>query len=151
MIQIRFGKKDDINLILNGILEICKIEKQKPETKNKLIQQTKNAIQKKEIRIITLNKEPIGFLQYKFTKKTPYGIDYGNSENKFCWIDWFYITKEHRRKGFGEILIKDLKLLSKKKKIHEIMLDVFNINNQAIKFYKKEVFKDFIQILKIKN
>ena len=31
------------------------------------------------------------------------------------------------------------------------MLDVFNINNQAIKFYKKEVFKDFIQILKIKN
>jgi len=73
MNEIRYASKEDSNLIIKGIIEICNLEKEKPETKNKLTKQTKNAIQRKEIRIITLDHKPIGFVQYKFTKKTPYG------------------------------------------------------------------------------
>lgn len=148
MEEIRYAEKGDINFILQGIREICRIERQKPDSKAKLVNQIKKVIRKKEIRIIAQDKEAIGFIQFTFTKKSPYGIEYGNYERRFCWIDWMYVAKKFRNKGIGRALHKEVASACKKQGISEIMLDVFHINNSAMEFYKKEGFLEFIHILR---
>jgi diamine N-acetyltransferase len=150
MQQSRFALNEDIPFITNGIKEICLIEKQKPENDSKILKSLKIALLKKEILILCENNELIGFVQFKITNQTPYGIDYGKCEKKFCWIDWFYVAKKYRNQGFGKILHQNIRSLCKKKKVNEIMLDVFKINSNARKFYQKEGFSEFIYIMREK-
>lgn len=148
MKDIRYAEKGDINFILHGIREICRIERQKPDSKTKLISLIKKAIRKKEIRIIAQDKKDIGFVQFTFTKKSPYGIEYGNYNRRFCWIDWMYVAKEFRKKSIGRLLHKEVASACKKQGVSEIMLDVFHINSKARGFYEKEGFLEFIHILR---
>ena len=53
----------------------------------------------------------------------------------------------HRGEGIGKLLHKDLAGICKKWKIREIMLDVFERNENARKFYEKEGFEEFVHIL----
>lgn len=147
MVKITFAKTKDIPFILQGTKEICLIEKQESVLDNSQLKIIKTALKKKEIRVASIDRKIVGFIQFKFSKKNPYGIDYGDYERRFCWIEWFYVSKEWRRNGIGKLLHKDILALCKKKNIKEIMLDVFQVNNAAIKFYKKEGFSEFIKIL----
>jgi GNAT superfamily N-acetyltransferase len=149
-IKIQNATKKDINFIYNGTTDICKIEKQKPEKKAFTIKQLKQAIQTKKVRVAHLNKKPVGFVQFTFSNKSPYGLEYGRWERKFCWIEWMYITKKNRRQGIGILLKKDLEKICKKKKVNEIMLDVFEVNKKAKKFYIKNGFNDVIHIMTTK-
>lgn len=142
--------KEDVTFILRGIKEICKIEKQKPDPDKTIIKLTNNAINNNQIRILRINKKPIGFVQYKFTRKSLYGFDYGPYKRKYCWIDWWYVTKAYRRKGIGNMLYKEMIKICKKQKIKEIILDVFDVNRNARRFYEKEKFHNSIHILKEK-
>lgn len=148
--KLKSAEKRDILFILNGINEICKIEKQKVYKKSELIKIIKSSLRKKEIKIAIDKNKVVGFIQFKFSKLNPYGIDYGKYEKKYCWIDWMYVSKEFRGKGIGRSLHNYVRSICKKKNISEIMLDVFKVNKNAIKFYKKEGFIEFIHILKEK-
>lgn len=149
--KIRFATKKDIPFIVKGIQEICRIEKENPDKKENIIKITKKALRKKEIKVaVDKNNKPIGFIQFKFTNKTPYGIEYGNYERKYCWIDWMYTSEKYRGKGIGSILHKDILPICKKAKIKEIILDVFQVNPKAKKFYEKEGFREYIYLLKEK-
>jgi len=59
-----------------------------------------------------------------------------------------YVRKGFRGKGIGKALHEDVVSICKKKGIKEILLDVFQINSLARKFYEKEDFSQFIQILR---
>ncbi|MBW3003401.1 GNAT family N-acetyltransferase [Candidatus Woesearchaeota archaeon] len=148
MINVAFAKVKDVPFILRGTKEICTIEKQKPELENKQLKLIRSAIQNKEIRVASADGKAVGFVQFKFTKKNPYGINYGNYERKFCWIEWMYVLNEWRRKGIATLLHKDVISLCKKNNVKEIMLDVFQVNSVARKFYRREGFSEFIRILK---
>ncbi len=150
MLKIRYAIKADIPFILQGIREVCRIEMEKPDKKAKLIRLINKAMKKKEIRVVTQDGKTAGFVQYQFTRKSPYGIEYGNYGKRFCWIDWMYISKEFRRSGIGNALRNEIRRICKKHRISEILLDVFQVNESARKFYSKEGFSEFIHILKEK-
>ena len=61
-----------------------------------------------------------------------------------------YISKEFRRSGIGNALRNEIRRICKKHRISEILLDVFQVNESARKFYSKEGFSEFIHILKEK-
>jgi len=148
-INLEHASYANINFIIRGIKEICKIEQQEPEKIKILVKNTKRAIKNKRIRIIKKDGMIRGFVQFTFSSKEPYGLDYGKRK-RYCWVEWMYIAKSYRRKGFGRQLHKDLMKICNKNNVKEIMLDVFEVNENARNFYQKEKFKDFIHILREK-
>ncbi|MFA5888314.1 MAG: GNAT family N-acetyltransferase [Candidatus Nanoarchaeia archaeon] len=150
MLKIRYAIRSDIPFILQGIREVCKIEMEKPDKKPKLIRLINKAMKKKEIRVVTQDGKTAGFVQFQFTRKSPYGIEYGDYGKSFCWIDWMYVAKKFRRSGIGNALHNEIRRICKNRRVSEIMLDVFHVNESARKFYTKEGFSEFIHILKEK-
>lgn len=146
-IKIDYAKKQDILFIIKGIKEICKIEKEKPEKNSFLIKKIKEALEKNQIIIARYKDEPIGFVQFIFSNKEPYGFDYGKHGKEYCWIEWIYVLKKYRNEGIGSGLYKNLAKICKNKNIKEIMLDVFEINKHGQKFYFDKGFKPLINIL----
>lgn len=150
MFNLRYANKNDISFVLQGIFEICAIEKQKKDSLAVALKLITDALRKKEIRIITDDDVIVGFIQFAFTKKNPYGLKYGDYERKYCWVDNMYVAKKFRKMGIGEMLLKDVRVICKKEKISEIMLDVFHVNKKARAFYEEEGFSEFIHILRQK-
>ena len=148
--KIRKAKKEDVNFVLNGIKEICKIEKEKINSIKFLDKRVLNNIRKKRIILLEVEGKPVGFLEFIFSKKQPYGIDYEDEKKEFCWVNNMFVVKEFRRKGVGNDLFQELERICKKRKIKVILLDVFRINRKAGKFYKKEDFNPKIYVLEKK-
>jgi GNAT superfamily N-acetyltransferase len=140
----------DLDFIVKGMFEICNIERQVSDPRNTLIKQAKKAIKGEEILVARDKAKIVGFIQFVFAKKNPYGLDYGNYNKKYCWIEWMYVRRGYRRKGIGKRLQENVIAVCKKHKVKEIMLDVFDVNKNARKFYEEEKFCNFIHILKEK-
>ncbi|MBU0906854.1 MAG: GNAT family N-acetyltransferase [Nanoarchaeota archaeon] len=143
---LKNGNDSDVSFVINGIKEICKIEKQKPESNAGLLKAVKEAIKGGRLIVARLGNNRVGFVQFIFSTREPYGLDYGKRK-KFCWIEWMYVTRFYRRHGVGRYMHQKIVALCKKKNVGEIMLDVFRVNRSAISFYRKENFKSFIHIL----
>jgi phosphinothricin acetyltransferase len=144
-IEIRNAKKEDELLILKGIKEICKLEKEKPDSIAHLKKQFNHSLKRKEIIVTTINNKAVGFIWFLIASRVPYGVNYGK-QKKYCWLDWFYVLKEYRNKGIGTILLKELVKHCKKIKINEIITDVYNINKKSLQFHEKRGFKPRIEI-----
>ncbi len=67
---------------------------------------------------------------------------------KYAKIDGMVVEKENKRKGIGHLLIKHFQKWSKAQGATSIELNVYNFNNEAIKFYKKEGYKDIRQVMR---
>lgn len=147
-IVIENASTEDMEFIVKGMFEICSIERQLSDPRNTLIKQTKKAIKNREILVARDKNRPVGFIQFVFAKKNPYGLEYGDYRRKYCWIEWMYVKRGYRRKGIGKLLHKNVIAVCKKHKVKEIMLDVFDVNKNARKFYEEEKFCNFIHILK---
>ena len=58
-----------------------------------------------------------------------------------------YVAPEHRRKGVNNKILENLAQWCKSKNIHEIRLEVYNDNIDALKAYEKAGFtKHFIEM-----
>ena len=71
----------------------------------------------------------IGFLSYEINEKS--------KATKYLWIDEFEITENERGKGYGTLLLKEVKEIANKENIKRIELNVFDFNKNAINLYKK--------------
>ncbi len=78
------------------------------------------------------DKELIGYLAYEIKEKA----------TKCLWIDEFIITKKERGKGYGSLLMQEVKKISEKEKVKRIELNVYSFNENAIKLYKKLGYKE---------
>ena len=145
--EIRRARKDDLNFILEGIKEICEIENEKINNLNLLKNKLKKSIRRGGIICVIKDEKIRGFLEFIFSKKEPYGINYENEKKSFCWINNLYISKELRRKGIGTKLLQELEKICKEKEINKIMFDVFAVNKRAKKFYDKMKFGIKLQIM----
>ena len=74
----------------------------------------------------------VGYLAYQIKQKV----------TKFLWIDEFVITKSKRSKGYGSLLMEQIKKIAKKEKVKRIELNCFSFNENAIKLYKKLGYKE---------
>jgi len=148
MIKIENAKIKHINFILKGIEETFKIEKatltkkQKVELKKIILKDIKRG----EIKIALRENKPIGFIWFKFSDKTPFGVNYGKWDEKYCWINWTYVTEKFRNRGIASTLYKEVEKICKKKGIKTMMLDIFKANKLSEKIHEKLGFKKLLSI-----
>jgi GNAT superfamily N-acetyltransferase len=148
MIKIENAKTKNINFILKGIKEILETEKieftkkQKIELKKSIVKD----IKRKEIKVAIKENKPVGFIWFKFSNKIPFGVNYGKMDEKYCWVNWTYVTKKFRNKGIGSALYKEIEKVCKKKGIETMMLDIFKVNKLSEKVHKKLGFKELLSI-----
>ncbi|NYZ78533.1 GNAT family N-acetyltransferase [Candidatus Micrarchaeota archaeon] len=142
---IRNAKLQDIEFVLSGIREIFKIENDifVYSEKKKL---ARNAIRDKHIRVAMRGDKPIGFSWFKIGDLTPFGLDYGKWSRKYCWISFVYVLKNYRNKGIGSLLYEDIMRICKRKKVKQIMLDVFTVNKKSARFHERIGFKPLLSI-----
>ena len=133
----KYAIKENLNFIISGISEICKLEEEQIEPIKSLSKKILYAIKRKEIIISIKNKISTGFIWGTFTKKVPYGINFGNEKETFCWVSWTYVIRSERNKGIGTFLYNQLEKECKKRKVKQIRLDVFTVNKNSERFHLK--------------
>ena len=62
------------------------------------------------------------------------------------YISVICVNNKHRRRGIGENLLNNAKIIAKEKKCTRIILDVSKENKNAISFYKKNGFKIYDEV-----
>ena len=73
------------------------------------------------------------------------GLYYEKFDPESVWINWFVISENHRRKGYGSMLY-DFTLKEAKKtdrKYFKVFTDTYR--DAAIKFYRKKKFRKFAE------
>jgi len=147
-IKIRNAKIGDLKFIIKGIKEIFRIEKcrLKREKLNEEKRLALKAIKRNEVKIAVKEKKSLGFIWFAFSSTTPYGVDYGSWGKRYCFVSWVYVLKEYRHKGIGSLLYSEVKKICKKKKVKEIIIDVYAINKKSIKFHNRMGFKPLLYI-----
>jgi GNAT superfamily N-acetyltransferase len=148
MLTIRNAKLQDTEFILSGIRDILRIEKcvfsdRVYRERKKL---TKDAIKNKQVRVAIKENKPIGFSWFKISDLTPFGLDYGKWSEKYCWISFVHILKDYRNQGIGSLLYDDIMRICRRKRIKQIMLDIFTVNKKSARFHKRRGFKPFLLI-----
>ena len=83
----------------------------------------KNSIDLKNIKVVYLDKQKIGFFSV-------------SSDNKKAYLHNMQLVQLFHKKGIGGFLINFIEKKIKEKKIKKIKLQVF-LNNPAVKFYQK--------------
>jgi len=147
-LKIRDARVQDTGFILSGIRDIlrmenCVLNDKVYHEKKKL---TKDAIKNKHVRVATKENRPVGFSWFKICDLTPFGLDYGRWDRKYCWISYIYVSKRYRNQGIGSLLYDDITKICKSKRIKQIMLDVFTVNKKSARFHKKIGFKPILSI-----
>lgn len=63
-----------------------------------------------------------------------------------AYLSQLLVSKNNRKKGIGELLIKNFENFSKRKKCHIAYLDTSKKHKEAIRFYKKMGYKIVAQL-----
>ncbi|MCD6163708.1 MAG: GNAT family N-acetyltransferase [candidate division Zixibacteria bacterium] len=90
--------------------------------------------------VVQLDDELVGYC-LSYVSKKPYFFKLG----KFGFIGDLYVIDEHRRNGYGKMLVEDAHSFFKRKKVKQIELLVANGNVNTIKFWEKQGFKMLLQ------
>ena len=97
----------------------------------------------KELKVLGCYKDDklIGFLSYYIWERA----------NKYLWIDEFEITESERGKGYGTLLMNEVREIAKREKLSRIELNCWAFNKNAIKFYEKLGYKEQRVVLELKK
>ena len=87
------------------------------------------------------NEELVGYIEYEIKEKA----------TKFIWIDELIITEKERGKGYGTLLLNEIKRIQDEENIPRIELNVFSFNENAIKLYKKLGYEEQRYIFELKK
>jgi RimJ/RimL family protein N-acetyltransferase len=60
------------------------------------------------------------------------------------YLGFMFVPEEHRGKGLNKLILKTLIDWCKTRNVFEIRLDVYDVNETAIKAYKKSGFKNYL-------
>lgn len=132
--------KKDIELLCKWDKDLVSISRPYVKCTEHFKEQFKKDIKKSlnkksnKILIFEYDKKPIGYiwLEKKYHRYT---------QERVGHISQIYLIKEHRGKGFGNLLMKKAEEFFKKHNIKKIGLTVTVSNERAIRFYKKSGFK----------
>jgi len=132
--KLRYANKNDIDFLVRGLKETHIIEKWPRE--NLVPEQEKQdamtAIEKKWIRIAEESGNPIGFLWFNPNFRAMH-LD----REDYLWIHLIFIVEKWRSKGVAKFLISDVEQIAKKLGRKEIIFDIFEVNTDSNKFFKK--------------
>ena len=141
--KIRYVKDSDFNFLIEG-LEKNRVLENRPQKDIKAKESDKKefrqAIRKKNIRVLEENGKPIAFLDFRTDFKVMHIYD------KFFWVDLIFVREDYRGKGLGKLLYKDAIKKAKKKGFKKIVIDVFEANKNSVEFHKRLGFKPIYTI-----
>lgn len=103
---------------------------------NKLLQELQNP--NSIFYLALLNEEIVGYLKLNFEDAQT-----GLKDNKAVEIERIYVRKEHFGTGIAQALFAKAMAIAQKNRLHYIWLGVWEHNQRAIAFYKKQGFKQF--------
>lgn len=132
MINIRFAKIDDTDLILNFIRELAIYEKLLDDVsanadliRNALFSERKYA----ECIIAEYNHQPVGFALFFHNFSTFKG-------KPGLYLEDLFVNPEYRGKGIGKSLLIELAKIAKERNCSRFEWSVLDWNTPAIDFYK---------------
>jgi len=131
--KVRNACPDDTGLILQMIREFADFEQlldqvvtDEKTLKHNLFTDPKGP----EVLIAEENNQPVGFVLFFHNFSTFLGKKGINIEN-------LYVRSEYRGKGYGELILKEICELAKKRNCGRVEWCVLDWNERAINFYKK--------------
>ena len=65
------------------------------------------------------------------------------------YLGFMFVPEEHRGKGYNKLIMNALIQWCKERQIHEIRLDVYDVNHSAIKAYEKAGFKKHLITMRL--
>jgi ribosomal protein S18 acetylase RimI-like enzyme len=154
-IKIRKAKKEDIQNLQKLYFKLLKYEDQnfskiidprwiKTEAGRRSLH--KRIKDPKQHVVLALDREkPIGFLIGEYYKATAYKRIKRDSE-----ILSLYVDEKYQNNRIGPKLIDEFERWAKVKKCDQIKLEPYFNNVRAIKFYKREGYKDYVVMLRKK-
>lgn len=89
--------------------------------------------------------EPVGFLIGEYYKATAYKRIKRDSE-----VLSLFVEKKYRGKQIGPMLIEEFENWARTKNCDQIKIEPYFNNVKAIKFYKREGYKDYVVMLRKK-
>jgi GNAT superfamily N-acetyltransferase len=143
-ISVRDATPEDAEFIELGVVETLAIENE--TSYGSLKSKIARAIAAREVRVAVLDGMHVGFLWHEFGDKTPFGVDYGNWGKRYCWVSYSFVSKEHRNKGIGTMLYEDVTQMCRNMGISQILLDVYTVNTDSVKFHAKKGFRPLLSI-----
>jgi len=136
--KLRYAKNSDFGFLIEGLEQNRVLENRAREqirAKPSDREQFKEAISKKNIRIIEEDGKPVAFLYFRTDFKVMY------FSGKIFWIDLIYVKESHRRKGLGKLLYNDAIGIARKRGYRRVTIDIFESNTASKKFHKRLGFK----------
>ncbi len=98
---------------------------------------------------VKLEGEYVGYALVKH-KKTHVNNPFNNPEFETLYIDQISFDKKYQNLGLGKELIGYLKGMALRKGIKKVQLDVWNQNEQGVRFFKKNGFETIREVLEIR-
>lgn len=86
-----------------------------------------------------------GYALIKKTEKNYYTFE------SYAYLGFMYVKPEHRGKGVNKVITDELISWSKSKGISEVKLDVYALNESAIKAYEKAGFEPLLLTMRLKS
>lgn len=90
--------------------------------------------------VAEVDKELVGY-SLSYVSKKPYFFKLG----KFGFIGDLFVLEQHRRKGYGRLLVDDAVEFFKRKNINQIELLVADENINTVKFWEEMGYKTLLR------
>jgi GNAT superfamily N-acetyltransferase len=129
--QIRTGTKEDLPQVLNLIKELAEYEKAPQEVDNSVERMEQDGFGPEKVFDFIVAEE-----NGKIIALALYFWSYSTWKGKCIYLEDLVVTLDHRRRGIGQLLFKELIQIAKEKDARRLSWQVLDWNEPAIEFYK---------------
>lgn len=129
--NIRTGTREDLPQILNLIKELAEYEKAPQEVDNTIERMEADGFGPEKVFDFIVAEENgniIGLALYYWS--------YSTWKGKCIYLEDLVVTLDHRRRGIGQLLFKELIKIAREKDARRLSWQVLDWNEPAIEFYK---------------
>ena len=129
--QIRKGTKEDLAQVLDLVKELAEYEKAPQEVDNTLERMEQDGFGPEKVFEFMVAEE-----EGKIIALALYFWSYSTWKGKCMYLEDLVVTLQHRRRGLGGLLFKELIRIAKEKDARRLSWQVLDWNEPAIEFYK---------------
>jgi GNAT superfamily N-acetyltransferase len=129
--QIRTGTKEDLPQVLDLIKELAEYEKAPQEVDNSVERMEQDGFGPEKVFDFIVAEE-----NGKIIALALYFWSYSTWKGKCIYLEDLVVTLDHRRRGIGQLLFKELIQIAKEKDARRLSWQVLDWNEPAIEFYK---------------
>jgi L-amino acid N-acyltransferase YncA len=137
--RVRDARESDVSFLVEGLESNRALEERRPEDIGATRadrEGLKEGIARKNIRIVEVDGEAVGFLYFRPDFRVMY-----LEKGRVFWVDLVYVKQGHRGKGLGRLLYEDAARIAREGGFDRMVIDIFAANANSQKFHDKVGFK----------